>query len=656
MTNGRDQQAITTIRMLALDGVEQAQSGHPGLPLGCAPLAYTVFMRHLRFDPTRPDWPNRDRFVLSAGHGSMLLYSLLHLFGYDLPLAELKRFRQWGSKTPGHPEHGLTPGVETTTGPLGQGIATACGMALASHLLSSRLQDAQGPLIDYRVFTLVSDGDLMEGISQEAASLAGHLQLGNLIALYDCNHITIEGSTELAFTEDVGRRFEAYGWQVLHLEAVEDVDAIDAALSAATADPRPSLIVAHTHIGYLSPVHDSAKAHGSPMGAANQMETRKAYGWPLDASFLVPDEVRDHLSGRQKWGKRQRTEWEARVKKTPGALAWYQRALDRKLPDGWDQALPTFTPADGPLATRVASGKTLNAIAAALPELIGGAGDLAPSTETWLEQDAAIEPGAFSGSNLHFGVREHAMGAALNGLALSGLRPFGGTFLIFSDYMRPAIRLAALMKQPVTYVFTHDSIGLGEDGPTHQPIETLMSLRLIPGLVVIRPCDANETVEAWHVALSRTEGPTALVLCRQKLPIFDREKMAKSAVHAGGYALIDCADPQIVLAASGSEVSIVAEAAEALKAHKIAARVVSVPSFELLRAQGATAVRSLFPAGVPSLSVEAGVTMGWQEFTDHQLGIDHFGASAPYEQIYQHFHLTADDVVSRVRQILHQDS
>ncbi|MHB1843050.1 MAG: transketolase [Sulfobacillus sp.] len=654
MTSEPDHQAITTIRMLALDGVEQAKSGHPGLPLGCAPLAYTVFMRHLRFDPTRPDWPNRDRFVLSAGHGSMLLYSLLNVFGYDLPLAELKRFRQWGSKTPGHPEHGLTPGVETTTGPLGQGIATASGMALASHLLAARLQDSQGPLIDYRVFTLVSDGDLMEGLSQEAASLAGHLQLGNLIAIYDCNHITIEGSTELAFTEDVGRRFEAYGWQVLHLEAVEDVEAIDAALIAATADPRPSLIVAHTHIGYLSPLHDSAKVHGSAMGAANQMETRKAYNWPLDASFLVPAEVRTYLKARAQWGQEQRLQWEARAAKTPGALDWYQRALRRQLPDGWDQALPTFSPADGPLATRIASGKVINAIAASLPELIGGAGDLAPSTETWIAQDAAVEPGTFSGGNLHFGVREHAMGAALNGLALSGLRPFGGTFLIFSDYMRPAIRLAALMEQPVIYVFTHDSIGLGEDGPTHQPIETLMSLRLIPGLVVIRPADANETVEAWRLALERTDGPTALLFCRQKLPIFDRQQMAKSQVRDGGYALIESAKPQIVLAASGSEVCIITEAAAELEKLHIATRVVSVPSFELLRARGPAAIAALFPPGVPSLSVEAGVTMGWQEFTNHHLGIDHFGASAPYEEIYQHFHLTAKDVVHQVRQILHR--
>lgn len=652
MTSQEDHLAITTIRMLALDGVEKAQSGHPGLPLGCAPLAYTVFMRHLRFDPQVPDWPNRDRFVLSAGHGSMLLYALLNLFGYDLPVSELERFRQWGSKTPGHPEHGLTPGVETTTGPLGQGIATASGMALGSRLLGARLKDSQGPLIDYRVFALVSDGDLMEGISQEAASLAGHLKLGNLIAVYDSNHITIEGSTELAFTEDVGRRFEAYGWQVLHLEAVEDVEAVDAALTAAEADPRPSLIVAHTHIGYLSPVQDSAKAHGSAMGPANQMATRRAYDWPLDASFLVPDQVRNHLRARQAWGAQQRQAWQERVAKTPDALAWYERALRRELPDGWEAKLPTFSPTDGPLATRQASGKVLNALAAALPELIGGAGDLAPSTETWIAADPAVEPGAFAGGNLHFGVREHAMGAALNGLALSGLRPFGGTFLIFSDYMRPAIRLAALMKQPVIYVFTHDSIGLGEDGPTHQPIETLMSLRLIPGLVVIRPADATETAEAWQVALRRTAGPTALVLCRQKLPVFDRTTMSPSRVADGAYALIDPRAPEIVLAASGSEVCLLTEAAQRLVKQQIQARVVSVPSFELLRQRPRAAVAALFPPGVPSLSVEAGVTLGWQALTSHQMGIDHFGASAPYEEVYRHFHLTADDVVARVKRIL----
>lgn len=656
MTTDLDRLAITTVRMLALDAVEKAKSGHPGLPLGAAPLAYTIFMRHLRFDPKTPDWPGRDRFILSAGHGSMLLYSLLHLAGYDLPREELERFRQFGSKTPGHPEYGMTPGVETTTGPLGQGLATGVGMALGMRLWSERLKSAETPLMDARVFGIVSDGDLMEGISHEAASLAGHLGLGNLIYVYDQNHISIEGSTDLAFTENVAARFRAYGWHVLEVEDVEDVDGIDKCLGEAIVDPRPSLLMARTHIGFRSPLQDSEKVHGSAMGKQAQMKTREAYGWPADASFFVPEEVRTHFQERARRGQAMRAEWESAFQafkeKDPKAAGIFQRAMNRDLPGDFEESLPHFQPSDGPLATRQASGKTLNALARVLPELIGGSADLAPSTETWLVGEEAVGPGAFAGRNIHFGVREHAMGAALNGLALMGFRSFGGTFLIFSDYMRPAIRLAALMDLPVIYVFTHDSIGLGEDGPTHQPIEQAMSLRLIPNLVVLRPGDAEETAQAWAQALKRKDGPTALLLTRQKLPTFDRTVLAPARVGEGAYALLEEKSPQIILAASGSEVSIALEAAQSLKSEGIRVRLVSVPSFELLKKRGEAAQAALFPPGIPSLSVEAGVTLGWERMVTHTLGIDHFGASGPYEELYRAFGITAEAVAGRAKQIL----
>jgi len=656
LTSDIDRLSITTARMLAVDGVEAARSGHPGLPLGAAPLAYTIFLRHLRFDPTCPEWPGRDRFILSPGHGSMLLYALLNLFGYDLPVSQLERFRQWGSKTPGHPEYGHTVGVETTTGPLGQGFATGVGMAMAARHWAGRL----GGLMDFRVFALVSDGDLMEGLSHEAASLAGHLSLGNLIYVYDQNHISIEGSTDLAFTEDVGERFAGYGWHVLAIRDTEDVDAIDAALKEAEADPRPSLLIARTHIGFGSPLQDTAKVHGAAMGRDNQLLTRRAFGWPEDASFRVPDEVRVHLAARIRRGREAREAWEkdltALAGRRPDEVATLRRALSGALPDGALKALPTFSPADGPLATRQASGRVLNAIAREVPELLGGSADLAPSTDTWLEGEEAMKSGDASGRNIHFGVREHAMGAALNGLALSGLRPFGGTFLIFSDYMRPAIRLAALMGLPVTYVFTHDSIGLGEDGPTHQPVEQAMSLRLIPNLVVIRPADATETVEAWKIAMERRDGPTALLLTRQRLPVLDRSILAPARVADGGYILKPVPrKPDIVLGATGSEVHIALEAAGALLGSGVAAQVVSVPSFELLRRrQGAQA--KLFPPDVPSLSVEAGTTHGWGDLTTHHMGIDRFGASAPYEEIYRHLHLTPADVAARALEVLGREA
>lgn len=651
MTSERDHLAITTIRMLALDAVEKAVSGHPGLPLGAAPLAYTVFARRLRFDPQAPHWPARDRFVLSAGHGSALLYALLHVFGYDLSIEEIKRFRQLGSLTPGHPEYAHTAGVETTTGPLGQGFATGVGMALASRLWEARL----GDLAAFRVYALVSDGDLMEGISHEAASLAGHLRLGNLIYLYDQNHISIEGSTDDAFTEDVRARFSAYGWQVLDIEDVEDVEGIDQALAEAEVDARPSLLVAHTHIGYLSPVQDSAKAHGAAMGADAQRATKRAYGWPEDAFFRVPDAVMELGRERAHAGAQAREAWEtaleARRLTAPDAVEGYLRAGRGDLPDGLFDHLPAFRPEDGPMATRTASGKALNALAPYLPELIGGSADLAPSNDTWLNGEMAVAPGAYAGRNIHFGVREHAMGAALSGLALSGFRAFGGTFLVFSDYMRPSVRLAALMGLPVVYVFTHDSIALGEDGPTHQPVEQTMSLRLIPNLVVIRPADAAETAQAWQVALKRREGPTAIILTRQKLPILDRSTLAPAQVADGAYVLCDAEDPDIILAAAGSEVSLALSAAARLDERGLRARVVSVPSFELLERRGEGARTALFPAHIPSLSIEAGVGAGW-EFTGHRFALEHFGASGPGGEVYAALGFTPEAVADRSEAIV----
>jgi transketolase len=644
-----DLRAVTALRILAIDQVEQAKSGHPGLPLGAAPMAYALWSRLLRHDPDDPSWPDRDRFVLSAGHGSALLYALLHLFGYDLPLEELKRFRQWESRTPGHPEHGLTPGVEVTTGPLGQGFGAAVGMALAERHLAARFNREGFPLVNHRTWVIASDGDLMEGISHEAASLAGHLRLGRLAVLYDDNHITIEGPTELAFSEDVGKRFAGYGWRVLHVEDGNDLDAIGRALGrAARTEDRPTLVRIRTHIGFGSPKQDNADAHGSPLGKEAAAATRKALGWPIDEPFVIPDDVRDHF---RKWLKT----LAGYRKAFPGDAAEWERRLRGELPEGWDSGLPEF--ADGAsVATRQASGATLNALAARVPELLGGSGDLAPSTDTLIAGEPSVAPGSYGGRNLHFGVREHAMAGVANGLALhGGVRPFVATFLVFSDYMRPALRLAALMKLPITYVFTHDSIGLGEDGPTHQPVEHFVALRLIPNMVMLRPADARETVQAWSLALERRGGPTALVLSRQKLPVLPAPPAG--AVVRGAFVRVEAGTgtPEVVLIATGSEVCLALASREKLEAAGIPTRVVSAPSLELLARQSEEYQRTVLgPKHALRVSIEMGRGQGWHRWVGEGeiISLNRFGASAPAADVMRGLGYSVEAVVARVRQAL----
>jgi len=660
-----DALCINTIRMLSADAVQKANSGHPGLPMGAAAFAYTLWMRHLRFNPKNPDWPNRDRFVLSAGHGSMLLYSLLHLTGYDLPLEELKRFRQWDSLTPGHPEHGLTPGVETTTGPLGQGFANGVGMALAERFLADRYNQPGHKLIDYHTYALVSDGDLMEGIASEAASFAGSLRLGKLIYLYDSNHISIEGSTDLSFSEDVAQRFEAYGWHTQTVNDGNDLGSVDKAIAAAKADGRPSLIVLRTHIGFGSPnKHDSASAHGSPLGEEELLKTKQNLGWPEEPAFYISDAALKHMRIRVTDGAKLEQAWDKRFAQYrqafPELAAELEQRLAGTLPKDWDKDLPAFKPADGPLATREASGQAMNAIAANLPLFVGGSADLGPSNNTTLKDFGSItsQDWPAGARNLHFGVREHAMGGILNGLALSkAVRPFGGTFLVFSDYMRGAIRLAAIMKLPVVYVLTHDSIGQGEDGTTHQPIEHLASLRAMPGLTVIRPADATEAVEAWRQAVA-IDGPTALVLTRQKLPVLDRNNLAPATeLRRGAYILKDCAGtPDMLLIASGSEIPLVLEAAQRLADDGIKARVISMPSTELFEQQSLAYQRKILPPEVPKrLIVEAASPFGWRQYAGEQgdiIGIDTFGASAPGTVMMEKFGFTPENVVKRAKQLL----
>ena len=655
-----DRRAVTALRVLAVDQVEQARSGHPGLPLGAAPMAYALWSRFLRHDPGDPAWPDRDRFVLSAGHGSALLYALLHLFCYDLPLEELRRFRQWDSRTPGHPEHGLTPGVEVTTGPLGQGFAAAVGMALAERHLAARFNRDGMPLVNHRTWVIASDGDLMEGISHEAASIAGHLRLGRLVVLYDDNHITIEGPTELAFSEDVGKRFAGYAWRVLHVEDGNDLDAIARVLRRASrSEDRPTLVRIRTHIGFGSPKQDNAEVHGSPLGKEGAEATRKTLGWPIEEPFVIPDEIRSHFRALAEPGRRQHRKWLKLLttyrKAHPTEAGEWDRRLRGELPEGWDAALPEF--ADGAsLATRQASGATLNAIAPRVPELLGGSGDLAPSTDTLLAGEASVAPGSFGGRNLHFGVREHAMGGVANGLALhGGLRPFAATFLVFSDYMRPALRLAALMKLPITYVFTHDSIGLGEDGPTHQPIEHLVALRLIPNMVVLRPADARETVEAWRVALERRGGPTALVLSRQKLPVLPAPPT--SAVVRGAFVRVEAGGgaPQVVLIATGSEVTLALASREKLEAAGVPTRVVSAPSLELFARQPEAYQQSVLgPRGALRVSIEMGRAQGWHRWVGDGeiISLNRFGASAPAADVMRELGYSVESVVARVRQAL----
>ncbi|HUF70238.1 MAG TPA: transketolase [Longimicrobiales bacterium] len=663
-----ESRSVNVIRGLAMDAVEQANSGHPGLPMGAAAVAYTVWTRHLRHDPSDPAWPDRDRFVLSAGHGSMLLYALLHLSGYDLPLSELKNFRQWGSRTPGHPEHGLTPGVETTTGPLGQGFGNAVGMALAERWMAATWNRPGHELFGHRTYVLASDGDLMEGVQSEAASLAGHLGLGGLVVLYDANRISIDGSTDLTFTEDVGKRYEAYDWHVQHVEDGNSVEAVDAALRAAAGDAeRPSLIVVRTQIGFGSPNRqDTAAAHGAPLGAAEVRLAKATLGLPEDETFWIPADVREHMDARtagrsltDEW-RRRHAAWSAAF---PDLAPELDRSLRNELPPDWRDALPTFEPGKK-MATRKASGTTIAAIAGRIPNLIGGSADLAASNNTGFEDDPAIGKGQYGARKIHFGVREHAMGAMLNGMSLhGGIRPFGGTFLIFSDYMRPTIRLAALMHQPVTYIFTHDSIGLGEDGPTHQPIEQLMSLRLIPNMDVIRPADAAETAIAWAMAMERRSGPTALILTRQGLPVLDRSEgsglAAANGAERGGYVLAEAmrggtaVEPDVVLIGTGSEVHVCLEARDGLAKGDVAACVVSMPSLTRFNEQPqAYRDQVLPPELLARVVVEAGATLGWESVAGPAgeiIGIDRFGASAPGGVVMRELGFTAENAMARAR-------
>ncbi|OOG49815.1 transketolase [Rhodanobacter sp. C01] len=680
MSSALDQQCINTLRFLSVDMVQKANSGHPGLPLGAAPMAYTLWTKQLKHHPANPHWPDRDRFVLSAGHGSALLYSLLHVTGYALSLDDLKQFRQWGSKTPGHPEYGHTPGVEVTTGPLGQGLANAVGMAIGEAHLAARYNRDGHDVIDHRTWAIVSDGDLMEGLASEAASLAGHLKLGKLVCLYDDNYVTLAAGTDITFSEDRAKRFEAYGWQIIHVADGNDVDAISAALDAARADTtRPSLILVRTHIGFGSPEQDSFKAHGSPLGVEDTKKTKQNLGWPLEPDFLEPEPALAHFREALDQGAKAEAEWNGRLdayaKAFPDLAKELQGRLRGELPAGWDADIPVF-PADAKgLATRVASGKVMNALAPKLPALFGGSADLDSSTHTNLKGfgdfNPAVMPGqdtqgsdsagwSYAGRNLHFGVREHAMGAISNGLAVhGGFVPYGSTFLIFSDYMRPAIRLAALMGVHVVHVFTHDSIAVGEDGPTHEPVEQLASLRAIPNLTVIRPADANETAEAWKVAAQSEKHPVLLALTRQDLPTLDRTRYASAdGVRQGAYVLSDAKDgkPSLILLASGSEVALILAAADQLQAEGIAVRCVSMPSWELFDAQPQSYRDQVLPPNVSArLAVELGVSQGWDRYVGAKgdmLGVNRFGASAPASVLLREYGFTVDNVVARAKALL----
>ncbi len=651
-----------TLRVLAMDAVQKANSGHPGMPMGMADAAAVLWTGFLSFDPEHPEWPNRDRFVLSAGHGSMLLYGLLHLAGYELPLEELQAFRQWGSRTPGHPEYRLTPGVETTTGPLGQGISNAVGMALAERWLAARFNRPGFPIVDHYTYVVASDGDLMEGVSHEACALAAHLGLGKLVVLWDDNGISIDGPTSLAFSEDVVARFVAYGWQALRVDG-HDSEAVERALVAARGDgAHPSLIACRTHIGYPSPNRqDTEKAHGEPLGAEEVRLTKERLGRSPEAQFEVPEQARAVLRVAAAAGAARRRDWQSlrmRYQEAqPELAAGFEAALKGDLPAGWDHELHSPT-GEKPIATRAASGAVLNLLSARLPTLVGGSADLTPSNLTLPKGEASITREDFSGRYIRFGVREHGMGAILNGMALhGGVRPYGGTFLIFSDYMRPAIRLAALMELPVVYVFTHDSIGLGEDGPTHQPIEQLTALRVIPNLYVMRPADAAETAQAWRIALERRNGPTALVLTRQAVPELDRTRYARpDGVRRGGYVLAETEDPQALLIASGSEVALALAAREHLHGEGTRVRVVSMPCRELFEAQPESYRKEVLPARIRRrVAVEAGATLGWKGqvgLDGGVVGLDRFGASAPGGVLYRELGLTAEAVASAVRGLM----
>ncbi|MEK6405473.1 MAG: transketolase [Acidobacteriota bacterium] len=657
-----DQLCIDTIRTLAMDGVQQANSGHPGTPMALAPVAYVLWDRYLRHNPRNPQWPNRDRFVLSAGHASMLLYSMLHLSGYDLPLEELKRFRQWGSKTPGHPEYGLTAGVETTTGPLGQGVANSVGMAIAERWLAAHFNRPGHEIVNHRVYAVAGDGCMMEGVSQEAASLAGHLRLSNLTWIYDNNHITIEGNTALAFSDDVAARFTSYHWNVLRVGDANDTDLLDRVLQTASKETeRPSLIIVDSHIAWGAPnKQDTSAAHGEPLGEEEIRLTKERYGWPPEAKFLVPDEVSKYTDRSVARGRKAEDEWNGRLaayKAAHPALAEEWDCMQRgELPSGWDQGIPTFPPDEKGVAGRDASQKVLNAIAPRVPWLIGGSADLAPSTKTRMNEGGDFEAGSYGGRNFHFGVREHAMGAILNGMVLSKVRAYGSGFLIFSDYMRAPIRLSSLMEIPVLYIFTHDSIGVGEDGPTHQPIEQVISLRAIPQLLVIRPADSNEVAEAWRVMMGSSHHPIALILSRQPLPTWDRTKYgAASGLKQGAYVLADSAgSPEVIFMGTGSELQLCVAAHEQLKAEGVKSRVVSMPCWELFERQPVEYRESVLPASVRArVAVEAGTSLGWRRYT----GIDgriiarrEFGASAPLKELLKQFGFTVEKVVAAARE------
>ncbi len=654
-----DQKCINAIRFLSVDGVQQANSGHPGAPLGAAAVTYALWDRFMKHSPKNPRWQDRDRFVLSAGHASMLLYSLLHLTGYPLSLDELKNFRQWGSKTPGHPEYHPDMGIETTTGPLGQGFATGVGMALAAHHMEALYNKPGFNVIDHFIYALVSDGDLQEGVASEAASLAGTLGLGRLIYLYDDNGIQIEGSTDTNFAEDVGKRFDAYGWQVLGPVDGYNLDEIGSAIKEAQAEKsKPSIVICTTNIGYGSPLQDSEKCHGSPLGAEKVKVTKEKMGWPLEPLFHIPEDVKEYFEKAMQKGKDAEDEWNALMEKYtekyPEEAAELKSRFEGKLPDGWDEGLDKlFTPDMKPVATRSASGKVLNALAKKIPALMGGSADLAPSNKTDISGEKFLSKEDYSGRNIHFGVREHAMGAICNGMALhGGYIPYSGTFLVFADYMRPPMRLSAMMGIRVINIFSHDSIGLGEDGPTHQPVEHLMSLRVVPNLTVIRPSDATETVEAWKAAVMNQSGPTVLVLTRQDMPVIDRNFYAPAeGLHKGAYTLWQSGQgkPEVIIIGTGSEVDIAQKAGEKLGAMGKNVRVVSMPSWELFDKQPAEYTEEVLPHDVTArIAVEAGIRLGWEHYTGFEgkiIGMDSFGASAPYETIYQKMGITVDAVI-----------
>ncbi len=660
-----ESRAIKTLRYLSVDGVQTANSGHPGLPMGTAAIAYTIWTKHLRINPGDPNWFNRDRFILSGGHGSMLIYSLLHLTGFDLSLDELKNFRQWGSHTPGHPEYGMTPGVEVTTGPLGQGFANGVGMAIAEAHMAAEFNEPDFSVVDHYTYAIVTDGDLMEGVASEAASLAGTLKLGKLIYLYDDNRISIDGSTDLAFTEDRAMRFEAYGWHVQKVADGNDVDAIDAAIKNAKKDPRPSIIVCRTHIGYSLPTkQDTAGVHGSPPGWDEIDASKKAQDWPVEPHFYIPDDVLEHYRSVKKNGAVYEDEWKKLYSsyqtQFPQKAAELTRRIEGKFPADWEKVLPEF-PADAKgMATRVSSGKVINALYKSLPELMGGSADLTPSNKTWIDQSSAFSADNPAGANLHFGVREHGMGSILNGMAVhKGVIPYGATFLVFSDYNRPAIRVSALSDYPVIWVFTHDSIGLGEDGPTHQPVEHLAALRAIPNLIIIRPADANETCEAWKAAVERKDGPTVLVFSRQNAPTMDRTKVAPAnGLQKGAYVLADLGEgePEIILMGTGTEMQLVLDAANVLAEKGKNVRIVSFPSWELFKKQSKEYQDSvLLPSVKKRIAVEAGIKQGWEKWLGDEgvmIGMTGYGASAPAEILYEKFGFTVENIVKHAMQML----